>query len=233
MTRAPSHRIPCGPAALALLCAFAAPLACAAPQHDDASGDTDEATTDDAQDGADVDRDDAPAPVFAGHDPSAAPRPRPRPIELVCAAYCDAYELSCGAVGGYRSVGECQDTCDDWPLGETGVIGATVGCHRAMLPSGGATGFASCIAAGPSSPICIDDRPSCARYCDDLVAGCGDDGGYEDLASCRAECVKLIPGTLGDERDSVGCRQHQAELALEDPRHCLAAGPDSRVCTGD
>ncbi len=191
---------------------------------DESSGGTDD-------DADDRDPGDEPELVASAPSPSSAPRGVPRdPVHTVmCEGYCKELAEDC-ARPGFASEAECRATCNDWPLGTPGVLGPTVACHVEVLP-GNATGFGSCIAAGPSSPICVDHTPSCAKLCDDLLGACGPTAGLADVGECREWCGELPVGKLGEELDTVACHQHHAELALGNRRYCDAAGPESSVCT--
>ncbi|HWB74669.1 MAG TPA: hypothetical protein VG755_06930 [Nannocystaceae bacterium] len=127
---------PRGRAALALVCAFAAPPACVdEPEHEEVLF---VAHEDHARD------DGHAAPAHAADRHTAA-----------CNGYCEAFARACDQPLGYADEGECLTTCEGWSMGEPGERGPSVACHTAMLPGTGAA-FGSCIAAGPMSPICGD-----------------------------------------------------------------------------
>jgi hypothetical protein len=127
---------PRGRAALALVCAFAAPPACVDEvEHDEVLV---VAHDDPARD------DDHAAPAHAADRRTAA-----------CTGYCDAFARACDRPLAYADDDDCLVTCAGWSIGESDERGPSVECHTAMLPGTGAA-FGSCIAAGPSSPICGD-----------------------------------------------------------------------------
>lgn len=76
----------------------------------------------------------------------------------------------------------------------------------------------------------------CQTYCDTIAASCtGEFAQYTSATTCRELCLLLPPGTPDDQiGNTVGCRLHQAELAVEvgEPdQHCTEAGPGGNgVC---
>jgi len=76
---------------------------------------------------------------------------------------------------------------------------------------------------------------SCESYCALVAANCsGDNLQYLTPGICLAMCV-FDPGALTDEKTlSVGCRQHYAQLAKDNPAtNCLKAGPLGGKQCGD
>jgi hypothetical protein len=124
-----------GRAALAMLCAFAAP-ACAVTDH--------AGTIERAQDSDMIDEPAAVAHASVDRDHAAA-----------CVGYCEAFARVCDRPLAYPDLRDCLSTCDGWSLGEAGELGPSVACHAAMVPGTG-DAFGSCIAAGPDSPVCAD-----------------------------------------------------------------------------
>lgn len=77
--------------------------------------------------------------------------------------------------------------------------------------------------------------PTCARYCQMVVAGCtGPRAVYADQADCARRCHAEAwdAGREGDEKgDSLGCRLTWAGRAVTDPAGaCPHAGPLSPMC---
>lgn len=127
---------PRGRAALVSFCAFAAPPACVdEPELDEVAFVAhDELTHDEA----------VAAPAQAADRQSAA-----------CSGYCEAFARACDRPLSFADDDDCLTTCEGWAMGEPGERGPSVACHTAMLPGTG-DAFGSCIAAGPTSPICGD-----------------------------------------------------------------------------
>ncbi len=76
-----------------------------------------------------------------------------------CHAYCRAYFDLCGG-GAFRDLTACVDACADWSPGVPGTLEDSLACRSKLLDDPG--GLTSCIAAGPSSPICRDAREASA-----------------------------------------------------------------------
>jgi hypothetical protein len=81
------------------------------------------------------------------------------------------------------------------------------------------------------------DPNTCAEYCAIVQANCtGDNRAYVDEADCNRIC-SLLPSGKGDEdlegKNSVRCRQEQAEKARAEPRsYCPSAGPTGATNCG-
>lgn len=72
--------------------------------------------------------------------------------EAACSEYCREYAEQCGDAGAFEDDTACTDTCAAWSPGAADQRGDSVSCRAAFL----APGRTSCIAAGPSSPLCIE-----------------------------------------------------------------------------
>lgn len=84
-----------------------------------------------------------------------------------CDAYCHAYVTRCGG-GAFRDLSACIDACAAWEPGTPGARADSLACRSALLDE--ADGPMSCIAGGPSSPVCRE--PGSAATCAEASARC-------------------------------------------------------------
>jgi hypothetical protein len=156
-----------------------------------------------------------------------------------CETWCHLMESQCP--NDYEILADCEKTCEGIPdAGGFDVDGSyerdDIQCRLIHLgavagdPESAHCGHARYIAAEKCIPG-ADEEPSCAVYCDTVMANCrGADAAYEDRDDCLATCAQLPLGTLSDRtQNSVGCRIYHGRSSSQDPSsHCNHAGP-----TGD
>jgi hypothetical protein len=166
-----------------------------------------------------------------------------------CEAYCMLVEREdvCGEI--LSQVPDCVEKCEAFgdsmrfdvgnsPTVEMDHSGDTVQCrivHVSTAAKKGATDVdkeTHCPHADFHSSLwCVDDPPTCSRYCDVEEVACqGQHSLYENRAQCEAACEELELGEVNDSTDdTIACRTYHAVSSLSDPgEHCAHAGP-----TGD
>jgi hypothetical protein len=118
-------------------------------------------------------------------------------------------------------------------------------CSSDSSTSGAQTGDASADTSaspdtGPATQDAGPDAPgtptlSCDTFCGAVMKNCtGANAAYPGLDECLVECGDMTPGSYGDSKNTLGCRQAHADLAAGDPaKNCGAAGSFGAGVCGD
>jgi hypothetical protein len=131
-------------------------LACEVPEVDDGEDPDDVGDTtldaDALADGIEAGIAGPPGPVVAATPIARASVEATPSHDTACRSYCRDYDARCGDAGVFADDSACAEACAAWSPGEADAVGDSVSCRAAFL----APGRTSCIAAGPSSPLCIE-----------------------------------------------------------------------------
>lgn len=168
----------------------------------------------------------------------------------ICGSWCDNYchlvgEWCTGDHALFGSEAECQLACAQ--MSTSGMSGDltsnTVQCRITHVIEAGIDTVggpaAHCPAAAPGTDgPCSVEPPSCATYCERVMATCAEEGyaQYESVEDCVTFCEdegELPAGLPGDASgNTIGCRMTFADEAVGgDQTACHAAGPTgNNVC---
>ena len=171
------------------------------------------------------------APV--GGSPAAVVR-RPATVSAGCDGYCTAMELHCPTFHGSKD--RCLASCErlQWPAGNPGEGGDTLGCRQAFAQAAGeAAGdrtrqIRHCTAAMPRSEG--NCGSACEIYCRMGSNVCT--ANFPPLLDCLRACGnKEVQLARHPEGPQIGqwllCRLEQLEEAVHEPRLCGFAGVNS------
>jgi len=155
-----------------------------------------------------------------------------------CTNYCATIMANCnGTYAQYTDAGQCNLTCNAFPVGTIGdVAGNTLGCrsyHASVAPTNVSY---HCPHAGPTGGnVC---GSICEAYCNISLTACtgATNGFFADYPTCYKTCINYNSTGFytytGGSGANVECKVYHATAALADPTtHCPHCSPSGNgVC---